>query len=101
MSRKFKSQASSARAATSTFGSSFPAFGGTAFQSSSSPLSYVTELPDLEGITNPRVKVTLKNLTKRDGVTKAKALEELLEYLSTEGESVTEQPFLDAWVGLL
>ena len=98
-SKKFKSQASSARAASSTFGSS--SFGGAAtFQTAASPLSYVTELPDLNAISEPRVVVAYKNLSKKDSVTKAKALEELQDYLSQVGESGVENAVLEAWVGL-
>jgi hypothetical protein len=101
-SKKFKSQASSARAASSTFGSSsFGGFGGTAaFQTTTSPLSYVTELPDLNAISEPKVVVAYKNLSKKDSVTKAKALEELQDYLSQIGESGFENAVLEAWVGL-
>jgi hypothetical protein len=95
-SKKFKSQASSARAASSTFG-----FGGAvAFQTAASPLSYVTELPDLNTISEPKVVVAYKNLSKKDSVTKAKALEELQDYLSHVGESGVENAVLEAWVGL-
>jgi hypothetical protein len=101
-SKKFKSQASSARAASSTFGSSsFGGFGGAvAFQTAASPLSYVTELPDLNTISEPKVVVAYKNLSKKDSVTKAKALEELQDYLSHVGESGVENAVLEAWVGL-
>jgi E3 ubiquitin-protein ligase listerin len=100
-SKKFKSQASSARAASSNFGSSsFGGFGATtAFQTTASPLSYVTELPDLNTISEPKVVVAYKNLSKKDSVTKAKALEELQDYLSHIGESGVENAVLEAWVG--
>jgi hypothetical protein len=98
-SKKFKSQASSARAASSTFGSS--TFGGpAAFQTAASPLSYVTELPDLNAISEPKVVVAYKNLSKKDSVTKAKALEELQDCVSQVGESGVENAVLEAWVGL-
>lgn len=101
-SKKFRSQASSARAASSAFGpSSFGGFGSsTAFQTAASPLSYVTELPDLSAISEPRVVVSFKNLSKKDSVTKAKALEELQDYLSEAAESGVENAILEAWVGL-
>jgi E3 ubiquitin-protein ligase listerin len=101
-SKKFKSQASSARAASSTFGSStFGGLGGpAAFQTAASPLSYVTELPDLNAISEPKVVVAYKNLSKKDSVTKAKALEELQDCLSQVGESGVENAVLEAWVGL-
>ena len=101
-SKKFKSQASSARAASSTFGtSSFGGFGSpTTFQTAASPLSYVTELPDLSAVSEPRVIVAYKNLSKKDSVTKAKALEELQDYLAQVAESGVENAVLEAWVGL-
>lgn len=100
-SKKFKSQASSARAASSTLGTSFGGFGSpVAFQTTASPLSYVTELPDLSAISEPMVVVAFKNLSKRDSVTKAKALEELQDYLSQGVESGVEIAVLEAWVGL-
>ena len=101
-SKKFKSQASSARAASSTFGTaSFGGFGNpAAFQTTASPLSYVTELPDLTAIPEPGVIVAYKNLSKKDSVTKAKALEELQDYLSQDADSGAENAILEAWVGL-
>jgi E3 ubiquitin-protein ligase listerin len=100
--KKFKSQASSARAASSAFGpSSLGGFGSSAaFQTAASPLSYVTELPDLSAISEPKVVVAYKNLSKRDSITKSKALEELQDYLSQASESGVENAVLEAWVGL-
>lgn len=86
MSKKFKAQASSARA-TSGFG----AFG--AFQTATSPLSYIAEQPDLSNISNPNVVVALKNIGKRDSTTKAKALDELLEYL----KDTADLAIITAW----
>ena|SRR2546423_11026579 len=101
-SKKFKLQASSARAASSTSSTSFIGGFGTppAFQTAASPLSYVTELPDLSAISEPKAVVAYKNLTKKDSVTKAKALEELQDYLSQVAESGVENAVLEAWVGL-
>lgn len=94
MSKKFRSQASSARAATTLTGS----FGtGALFQTSASPLSYVTEQPDLSQIDEPNVVVAFKNLGKKDSTTKAKALEELQE--SCQGE--VGQGLLQAWVRVI
>ena len=97
MSKKFKSQASSARAANTTFGGS-PAFGfgGATFQTTSS-LSYVAEQPDLSGVSDPNVVVCLRNLGKKDSTTKAKALEELQDSLKSAGANV-EDSVLTAWV---
>ncbi len=100
MSKKFKSQASSARAASSAFGAA--TIGApSAFQTAASPLSYVTELPDLNAIPDSRVVVAYKNLSKKDSVTKAKALEELQDYLSqpTTNKSGIDSAVLEAWVG--
>ena len=96
MSKKFKSQASSARAASSTFGAPSLGFGGTTTQSTSS-LSYVAEQPDLGGVSDPNVVVSLRNLGKKDSTTKAKALEELQEFVKSAGSSV-EDSVLTAWV---
>ena len=102
MSKKFKSQASSARAASATPGSSTFGFSNsTPFQTASSPLSYVTELPDLSGISEPKIVVAFKNLTKRDSTTKAKALEEIQEYVTELGEAGAENAVLEAWVSIL
>lgn len=102
MSKKFKSQASSARAASSTFGGSSLGFGNpaSAFQTSASPLSYVTEVPDLSAISDPSIVVAFKNLTKKDSVTKAKALEDLQEITSSDAETGPEAAVLEAWVGV-
>ena len=101
--RAFKSQASSARAASSAFGASSLAFGApqTGFQTAASPLSYITEQPDLSHISNPQIVVAFKNLGKKDSTTKAKALEELQEHLSSAAaEAGIETAVLDAWVNL-
>jgi len=103
MSKKFKLQASSARAASAAFGPNHFGSGTTAsFQTASSPLSYIAELPDLSGISKPELVVVFKNLGKRDSTTKEKALEELQEYLAAPAtsEAGIEAELLDAWVGL-
>lgn len=101
MSKKFKSQASSSRAAASAFGS----FGG--FSSSftndgrePSALTYITEPPDLSRIPDQRLVIAFKNLLKKDETTRTKALDELREYVSTvEKQSETlDDGFLEAWV---
>jgi E3 ubiquitin-protein ligase listerin len=100
MSKKFKAQASSARAASSTFASGF--FGQpSTFQTQASPLSYVTEIPDLSTISDPTIVVALKNLAKKDSVTKAKALEDLQEITASNAETGPETAVLEAWVGFL
>lgn len=97
MSKKhFRSQASSGRAAFGAgtgFGGSF---GGSAF-GSSSPLSWITEPPDLSSISDPNVAVSFKNLSKKDSTTKAKALEDLQAHVATPDHQV-EEAVLEAWV---
>jgi hypothetical protein len=100
MSKKFKSQASSSRAAAGGFGG----FSTTSITDSHthSSLSYVAEPPDLSRISDSQFTVAFKNLLKKDDTTKIKALEDLKGYLSdleTRNESV-EDGFLEAWVGV-
>jgi hypothetical protein len=107
MSKKsFKSQASSARAASipssaafGTFATPQPTFVAT------SVLSYISEPPDLSSISDPTTVVAFKNLTKKDATTKAKALDDLHTYFVDERseDKTIEGAFVDAWVtmGLL
>ena len=107
MSKKaFKSQASSSRAASGAFGGDRTGLGGSIGTSvfgaiSSSPLSYVYEPPDLTGFSDPNVGVAFKNLQKKDGTTKAKALEDLQTYVSSLNAETggVEEAVLTAWVG--
>nr|POE47999.1 e3 ubiquitin-protein ligase listerin [Quercus suber] len=93
MSKKFKTQASSGRAA-----GGFGAFSSSAFTSGySSTLSYIQEAPDYSGVNNANAVVAFKNLSKKDGTTKAKALEDLSTYVSLEGNEI-EESVLEAWV---
>jgi hypothetical protein len=94
--RAAKAQASSARAANTT---KFGAFGGSsaAFGASSSPLSYVSEPPDLSAISDSNVVVYFRNLSKKDSTTKAKALEDIQSYVSSLQEPV-EEGLLEAWI---
>lgn len=92
---KFKSQASSGRAAS---GAGFGAFGLT---SSGSTLSYLAEPPNLSFIDDANVVVCFKNLSKKDGTTKSKALEDLRTYAQAhpyEQDGGVENPILEAWV---
>lgn len=103
MSKKFKSQASSSRAAAGAFGS-FGGFSG-AFSSQGrepSALTYVAEPPDLSRISEPQLVIAFKNFLKKDEVTRSKALDDLKNYVSTvEGGSGTvDDGFLEAWVRL-
>ncbi|KAF7717503.1 E3 ubiquitin-protein ligase listerin [Penicillium ucsense] len=101
MSKKFKSQASSSRAAAGAFGS----FGGfsNAFDSDGrepSALTYITEPPDLSRISDQRVVIAYKNLLKKDETTRTKALDELKDFVgSVEARKGTlDDGFLEAWV---
>ena len=101
MSKKFKSQASSSRAAASAFGS-FGGFSG-AFGSDGrepSTLTYIAEPPDLSRISDQHLVIAFKNLSKKDDITRTKALEELKEHVaSVEKNSGTlDDGFLEAWV---
>ena len=106
--KAFKSQASSSRAVSGAFGgvsndaglgSRTTGLGGIA----SSPLSHVYEPPDLRGLSDPNVVVAFKNLQKKDGTTKSKALEDLQLYIqSLNGKQYgLEEAMLEAWVRLL
>lgn len=110
MSKKaYKSQASSSRAVNVAFGthSDGAPFGsglGSAIFGavSSSPLSYVYEPPDLSRFSEPNVGVAFKNIQKKDGITKSKALEELQTYVShlEADKGGLEEAMLEAWVGV-
>ena len=101
MSKKFKSQASSSRAAASAFGS----FGGfsSAFSSDGrepSALTYIAEPPDLSRISDQHLVIAFKNLSKKDDITRTKALEELKEHIASveKNNGTLDDGFLDAWV---
>jgi E3 ubiquitin-protein ligase listerin len=91
--RPFKSHASSSRAVS---GAGFGGFGSSA---TGSTLCYLTEPPNLSSIDDANVIVNFKNLSKKDGTTKSKALEDLVGYVR-EG-SGPEESILEAWVRLL
>ncbi len=106
MSKKaFKSQASSARAASgavggafgydrSPFGKGSTVFGGV----TASSLSYVYEPQALTGVSDPNVIVAFKNVQKKDGTTKSKALEDLQNYVQNLDGKQVEEGVLEAWV---
>ncbi|KAL5691112.1 hypothetical protein EMGR_007253 [Emarellia grisea] len=101
MSKKFKSQASSSRAAAGAYGS----FGGfsSAFSSAGrapSSLTYVTAPPDLSRIADAKLAISFKNFLKKDEVTRIKALDEIKDYvLTVESRDATlDDGFLDAWI---
>ena len=106
MSKKaFKSHASSSRAVSGAFGGDGPVFGGSTATPAfgavpSSPLSYVYEPPDLTAFSDPNTVVAFKNLQKKDGTTKSKALEDLQAYVSSLGAETggVEEVMLVAWV---
>ncbi|KAL2061873.1 hypothetical protein VTL71DRAFT_7251 [Oculimacula yallundae] len=93
--RQFKSQASSSRVAAGA------GFGGFGSASSGSTLSYLTEPPNLTAISDANVVVAFKNLSKKDGTTKSKALEDLRTYVQAhpfEQDGGVEDAVLEAWV---
>ncbi|MCJ1398227.1 hypothetical protein MMC11_001424 [Xylographa trunciseda] len=105
--KQFKSLASSSRAFSNTFGATSGTLGDGSFAvsqpfggASISPLSYVYEPPDLSSISEPNLVVAFKNLQKKDSITKAKALEELLSYITAEKvkPNGVEDPVLEAWI---
>jgi hypothetical protein len=103
MSKKFKSQASSSRAAAGTFGG----FGGFSSSVSGqgrelSPLTYVTEPPDLSRISDPQLAIAFKNFLKKDDVTRTKAIDDIKSYVSkvAANDGTLDDGFLEAWVSL-
>ncbi|KAK3324525.1 hypothetical protein B0T19DRAFT_358305 [Cercophora scortea] len=75
-------------------------FGG--FSTSSTALSYITPPPDLSNIPQDIV-VPFKNLTKKDSITKSKALEEIVSYVQNRSDGKNgeiEEPILEAWAQL-
>ncbi|KAJ6116928.1 hypothetical protein N7512_006653 [Penicillium capsulatum] len=101
MSKKFKSQASSSRAAAGAFGS-FGGFSGSFGSDGREPsaLTYIAEPPDLSRIPDQQLVIAFKNLQKKDDTTRTKALEELNDHISSvEGQNGTlDDGFLEAWL---
>lgn len=107
MSKKtFKSQASSNR----TF-SGIPSLGGLGFglpatstfgQGPNSVLSYVYEPLDLSDVSDPAIIVSFKNLQKKDGITKLRALEDLHAHIDaqTDNKQSLDDVFLRIWTSL-
>ena len=101
--KQAKSQASSSRVGleqdSNIFGSAFGSTSG--FGTSASPLSYLAEQPDLSALSDANVVVNFKNLYKKDGTTKTKALEELQTYVDRHNAEsrALEEAFLESWVG--
>ncbi|KAJ5767268.1 uncharacterized protein N7511_004884 [Penicillium nucicola] len=101
MSKKFKSQASSSRAAAGALGSFGGFSGGLSGQGKEpSALTYIAAPPDLSRIADQQLVIAFKNLLKKDDITRTKALEELKDHISkVEANSGTlDDGFLDAWV---
>ena len=108
MSKKtFKSQASSSKAISNTFGAFSNSeksianpfgFGSVA----SSPLSHIYEPPNLGGLSDPNIIVAFKNVQKKDSTTKSKALEDIQSYVISldSSRNGVEEPILEAWVCL-
>lgn len=101
MSKKFKSQASSSRAAAGGFGS-FGGFSGGLGNSGREPssLTYIAEPPDLSRISDQQLVIAFKNLLKKDDITRTKALDELKEHISSieTRKGTLDDGFLEAWV---
>ncbi|KAJ5578378.1 uncharacterized protein N7459_007342 [Penicillium hispanicum] len=100
MSKKFKSQASSSRAAAGGFGS-FGGFSGVFGNSGREPssLTYIAEPPDLSRISDQQVVIAFKNLLKKDDITRTKALDELKEHIASieASKGTLDDGFLEAW----
>lgn len=78
-------------------------FGAFGLSSSGSELSYLAEPPDFSAISDAQAVVSYKNLLKKDSVTKARALEELLSYVKAhpfEREGGPEEAIIEAWVSM-
>ena len=97
--RQFKAQASSSRAVSGASNGGFGSFGSFGSLGAGSSLSYLTEPPNLSSLSDANVVVNFKNLSKKDGTTKSKALEDLLGYVRESGGP--EDAVLEAWVCLL
>ncbi|KAL4806594.1 hypothetical protein BDV18DRAFT_137864 [Aspergillus unguis] len=100
MSKKFKSQASSSRAAAGTFGG-FGGFGsGTGQGRELSSLTYVAEPPDLSQISDPQLAIAFKNFSKKDDVTRTKAIDDIKAYVSNvaANNGTLDEGFLEAWI---
>ncbi|KAE8153907.1 hypothetical protein BDV25DRAFT_9793 [Aspergillus avenaceus] len=101
MSKKFKSQASSSRAAASTFGS-FGGFSSTFSGQGREPssLTYVAEPPDLSQIYEAQLAIAFKNFLKKDETTRTKALDDLKDHVSSveSRKGTLDDGFLEAWI---
>ena len=98
--RSYKTQASSTRVAFGTPNLLQSNATATTAEKGiySSQLSYLTEPPSLEHISDPKLVVLLKNLSKKDGITKAKALDDILGLIGS-AEYESDSSVVEAWVG--
>lgn len=71
-------------------------FGQSAFETSTSTLSYLAQLPDFSNISDPTTVVIFKNLLKKDNTTKARALEDLQTKITDD----VEDAVLDVWAAV-
>lgn len=68
---------------------------------SGTSLSYLAEPPSFAAVSDPNVIVSLKNVLKKDSITKAKGLEDLVQYAQShpfEQDGGVEEALLDIWV---
>lgn len=102
MPRQQKTQAASSRAGfgSAGFSTGFGSNGTTGFGASSSSISYLADQPDLSQLSDANITVSFKGLSKKDSTTKARALDDIQNYVSrlAEDPSSLEEAFLDAWV---
>ena len=84
------------------FGSSLGGGGfGFGNHDSRSSLSYLAEPPSFTAVSDPNVIVSLKNVLKKDSTTKAKGLEDLIQYAQShpfEQDGGVEEALIDIWV---
>lgn len=76
-------------------------FGGFGGAGATSSLSYLTEPPSFNAVSDPNVVVIFKNVLKKDSTTKAKALDDLVSYVQArpfEKDGGVEDAVLDVWV---
>jgi hypothetical protein len=92
-SKTFKTQASSSRVIV----------GGTIITPAlrESTLSYLVPPPDIQWISDPNVVVSFKSLSKKDAITKAKALDDLRAFIDSPPAFQTniEGAIVQAWEG--
>lgn len=80
------------------------AFGSFGVTTAGSRLSYFADQPNIYNISDPNVIVCFRNISKKDGTTKSKALEDLRTYVQAhpyELDGGPEERILEAWVRLI